>query len=134
MKPSTLKLSAILIVFLFTGLGCQEDEEWETIELNSTICNGLTRVDYTFTDYTGVIDTLSGNYSTYVIKGVEPEFVEDVIFWPCNLPSEYYQVGLEISFSGDVLKTSDWKPGNPQPDYVGTPVVITDAKVKVTGK
>lgn len=130
MKTFILEFSFIVIVAL--GFGCQK-EEWETIELNNTICKGLTRVDYTFSNYTGVVDTISGNNSTYVIKGIEPDFVEDVIFWPCNLPAKYNQVGLEISFSGDVLKTNGWTPGNPQFDFVGIPVVIAEAKIKVTG-
>jgi len=131
MKTFILQFS--LLVVLAVGFGCQE-EEWETIELNSNVCDDLTSIDYTFTDYSGVIDTLSGNHSTFIIKGVEPEFIEDVIFWPCNLPAKYNQVGLEITFNGEVLKTKDWIPGNPQPDLLGTPVVITEAKVKITGK
>lgn len=131
MKTFILEFSLVVIVAI--GFGCQK-EEWETIQLNNNACDGLNSVAYTFTDYSGVIDTLSGNNSTFIIKGVEPGFIEDVIFWPCNLPSKYNQAGLEISFSGDVLKTNAWTPGTPQPDYIGTPVVITEAKVKTSGK
>lgn len=131
MKTFMIELSLIVIVAI--GFGCQK-EEWETIELNSDVCDGLTSVDYTFTNYSGFVDTLSGNNSTFVIRGDEPGFIEDVIFLPCNLPAKYNQVGLEISFSGDVLKTNDWTPGSPRPDLAGTPVVIAEAKVKVKGK
>ena len=131
MKILILEFS--LVVFLALGFGCQK-EEWEIIELNNNVCKGLTSVDYTFFDYSGVVDTLSDDNSAFIIKGVEPGFIEDEIFWPCNLPAEYNQAGLEITFSGDVLITNGWTPGTPQPDYTGTPVVIIKAKIKVSGK
>ncbi|HKJ78513.1 MAG TPA: hypothetical protein VKA10_03215 [Prolixibacteraceae bacterium] len=129
MKSFILKFSFIFL-FVATWLGCEKEETWEEIQLNNNVCANTVGVDYSFTDYSAIIDTLSSKNPMYILRGTKPEFIEDVVFLPCNLPVQYNQPGLEINFSGNVLLVKDWVPGDVQSDLLGTPVTITSAKIK----
>ena len=90
-----------LVISLFIS-GCSSDDNVKPTcyqDENRKMVN-------TLTDRTRVIVAPSEDgCSTYVIKEDSGDFTLD--FGPCNLPDDFKEDGLEVTFSGFMFDTSD---------------------------
>lgn len=131
MKSKIFKLSQLVLLILFLGASCQKDE-WEEVVLKDNSCSDVIGILGSFSDYSGTVRnmfTVTGTNTFFIIVN-DPETTTERRYMPCNLPAQYQEEGLRIIFSGEILNLKDWVDGETQASFIGTPVKLTNAKIK----
>jgi len=122
----------LLIFFLISTNSCSDD--WSDIEL-TTSCYNEFETSGIITDQKA---TVASDNSNPIFLLIEEES-EYYFVWPCNLPLQFQQEGLEVIFSAELkaLPTSEpidtLEDGTIQYntwDYLGIPACLTSLQIK----
>ena len=127
-KSFTISFFLIHLLMILIGAGC-EKEEWEEIDLLP--CEWQGEVIEIVTNYSGTIIKYPSTNAWVITGTVTGPPIKEFVFSPCNLPVEYQKENLEIIFDGELIDVQDWLEGNPQADFVGAPLNLTYAKIRI---
>ena len=131
-------VSHTLLFFLLTAFGCNEeeakidkstsDENYVEVALEQKQCEfdpDRKTISF-FEDLTGIIRSQESARNKYYFKEIqENKYNYDGDLFPCNLPEEAKEGGLQIKFNGNLKELFD------REDTSGYPIELTYLKVKI---
>ncbi len=127
MKPKILKLSLVILLFLFIGIGCDKND-WSEVELSNFSCDENSKTVDSYIEIRGTISSIPEIHEEPIFIYVESPDVgkSGEYILPCNLPQEYNKEGLEVIFSGELKEIIDHVETN---DSISSPVVLAQTIV-----